>query len=89
MPAPGSFNRFVSRKELSQKLGEGPRSTARRQASDPQFPFTFYINGHAFHTDTGVDEYLQLVMRRGLQARGTYPANPKGTGRPRKSETAA
>jgi hypothetical protein len=88
MPAPGSFKRFVPRKEFSKKLGESPRSTARRQATDPEFPFVFYINGHAFSTDTDVDRYLQVVMRRGLRA-GTYPANPKGSGRPRKVSVSA
>jgi hypothetical protein len=84
LPAPGSFKRLVPRKEFSHRLGESPRSTARRQTDDPEFPQTYYVNGHAFHTDADVDNYLQIVLRRGLRDKGSYPANPKGTGRPRK-----
>jgi hypothetical protein len=76
LPAPGSFKRLIPRKELSHRLGESPRSTARRQATDPEFPTTIYIHGRAFHADTDADKYLQVVMRRGLRAKGTWPANP-------------
>ena len=47
MPASGSFNRFIPRKELSKKLGECPRSTKRRQDTAANL----LLNGRAHHTD--------------------------------------
>jgi hypothetical protein len=57
---------FISRKKYAASLGICPRSAARREIEDPDFPPVFYINGRAFITNGDLTAYRGTLMRRGL-----------------------
>lgn len=65
---------FIPRKKYAAALGICPRSAARREIEDPDFPPVFYINGRAFTTNGGLAAYQAVLMRRGLAGGGRAEA---------------
>lgn len=58
--------RLIPRKQVAAELGVCPRSVARREKDDPDFPPLLKLNGRVYITENGLTAYKATLIRRGL-----------------------
>ena len=71
---------LIPRKRYSQALGLHPKTCARHEREDPQFPRPIYLNGRAYLPSEKLEEYRRILIERGYTRVGSFPANPRREG---------